>query len=246
MTGRLPNSMLQRLVMRARDPVLRGGSRVEPLLAARHSPTSFSMHSHDGEESSPRHSDHAGIPTTKSAASATTTPHHLLHTQIPSVTSQASFSDTASAARNADVIDQLQPRQSAPSTPSHNANAQRSSRDALAAKPSVVPVVETKLTSMAETDKESMTSDTPIRPVTEAVVRERTPEPLNHRETAALAPRHVAISPPSPAMDILQTRQEITISIGHIEIRGAPTQTAPKRAEFRPRVSLDDFLGGRR
>jgi hypothetical protein len=38
---------------------------------------------------------------------------------------------------------------------------------------------------------------------------------------------------------------QVTISIGHVEIRAAPVSQPPRRPAFRPRVTLDDFLGRR-
>jgi hypothetical protein len=39
------------------------------------------------------------------------------------------------------------------------------------------------------------------------------------------------------------TRPDVTISIGHIEVRAAPPVGQPRaRRPFRPQVSLDDFL----
>lgn len=43
----------------------------------------------------------------------------------------------------------------------------------------------------------------------------------------------------------VESRTEIHISIGHIELRPPPVVTRPQPASFQPRVSLDDFLGRR-
>jgi hypothetical protein len=42
-----------------------------------------------------------------------------------------------------------------------------------------------------------------------------------------------------------QTRTDVTISIGHIEIRAAQPAEPPRRPGFRPRVSLSEFLNRR-
>jgi hypothetical protein len=42
-----------------------------------------------------------------------------------------------------------------------------------------------------------------------------------------------------------KTRMDVTISIGHIEIRAAQAAEPPRRPAFRPRVSLNDFLNQR-
>jgi hypothetical protein len=48
---------------------------------------------------------------------------------------------------------------------------------------------------------------------------------------------------PQTAPDELDARPEVTILIGHIEVRAAPASEPPRaRAPFRPRVTLDDFL----
>ncbi len=37
----------------------------------------------------------------------------------------------------------------------------------------------------------------------------------------------------------------VTISIGHVEIRAAPVSPPPRRPSFRPRMTLDEYLGRR-
>lgn len=50
--------------------------------------------------------------------------------------------------------------------------------------------------------------------------------------------------PREPAADTSTGRPDVTISIGHVEVRAAPPIERPRaRPPFRPRVSLDDFLG---
>jgi len=49
-------------------------------------------------------------------------------------------------------------------------------------------------------------------------------------------------TPPQP--ETADPRPEVTISIGHIEVRAAPVSAPPRAsAPFRPRISLDQFLG---
>jgi hypothetical protein len=52
---------------------------------------------------------------------------------------------------------------------------------------------------------------------------------------------------PEPAPRTGGTGPDVTISIGHIEVRAAPPTERPRtRRPFRPQVSLDDFLSQRR
>lgn len=53
-------------------------------------------------------------------------------------------------------------------------------------------------------------------------------------------------TPPPSAADAIGTRPDVTISIGHIEVRAAPPAEQPRtRQPFRPQVALDDFLSKR-
>ncbi len=51
-------------------------------------------------------------------------------------------------------------------------------------------------------------------------------------------------APPGPAADAPAAGPDVTVSIGHIEVRSAPAPDKPRsRPSFRPQVSLADFLG---
>jgi hypothetical protein len=78
----------------------------------------------------------------------------------------------------------------------------------------------------------------PNQPPTPRQTRSTLPNtsPAHTSQFADLTPSPGS-APPSPP--------EITVSIGHIEVHSANPRPAPRRAEFRPRVSLDDFLGRR-
>ncbi len=80
-----------------------------------------------------------------------------------------------------------------------------------------------------------------VRPVT---------VPARLLPTAARAHAHEGSgrspAPQEPAADIGGGRPDVTISIGHIEVRAAPpVERTRTRPPFRPRVSLDDFLNQR-
>ena len=51
-------------------------------------------------------------------------------------------------------------------------------------------------------------------------------------------------APPGSATDAPAAGPDVTVSIGHIEVRSAPVPDKPRsRPSFRPQVSLADFLG---
>jgi hypothetical protein len=63
------------------------------------------------------------------------------------------------------------------------------------------------------------------------------------RDRPAVSPR---LMPHSPWVDApAGTAPDVTISIGHIEVRAPQVAERPRRPAFRPRVSLDDFLNRR-
>jgi hypothetical protein len=63
------------------------------------------------------------------------------------------------------------------------------------------------------------------------------------RDRPAASPR---LMPHSPWVDApAATAPDVTISIGHIEVRAPQVAERPRRPAFRPRVSLDDFLNRR-
>lgn len=63
------------------------------------------------------------------------------------------------------------------------------------------------------------------------------------RDRPAVSPR---LTPHSPWVDApASTAPDVTVSIGHIEVRAPQVAERPRRPAFRPRVSLDDFLNRR-
>jgi hypothetical protein len=85
---------------------------------------------------------------------------------------------------------------------------------------------------------------------------EQASDTRTHSEAASSAAMFAHRDQPSPrqqpSADVsapVLHANEITISIGHIEVRSAPMPARPRKAAFRPRVTLDDFLkrkpGGR-
>jgi hypothetical protein len=74
--------------------------------------------------------------------------------------------------------------------------------------------------------------------------------PARPLPAAPRAPAHDASGGPQALREATAdnggTRPDVTISIGHIEVRAAPPIERPRsRPPFRPRVSLDDFLSQR-
>jgi hypothetical protein len=52
-----------------------------------------------------------------------------------------------------------------------------------------------------------------------------------------ISKKHSAPGAPAPAAPA-----QVTISIGHVEVRAAPVSQPPRRPAFRPRVTLDEYL----
>jgi len=75
----------------------------------------------------------------------------------------------------------------------------------------------------------------PVRAPHAPVVQVKPPKPAAPAKSQRDAMASTAITP--------EAGPNITISIGHVEVRNAPTPTsAPRRPSFRPGVSLDSFL----
>lgn len=76
------------------------------------------------------------------------------------------------------------------------------------------------------------------------------PIPVTARLRPADLPGHAEVAAQAPAADTTADEPahgpDITVTIGHIEVRAAsPAPARPARAPFRPQVSLTDFLGNR-
>jgi hypothetical protein len=54
---------------------------------------------------------------------------------------------------------------------------------------------------------------------------------------APISKKHSTSSGPAPAAP-----PQVTISIGHVEVRAAPVSQPARRPAFRPRVTLDEYL----
>jgi len=77
-------------------------------------------------------------------------------------------------------------------------------------------------------------------PVTAASVRLRPPAPPARLQAGP----PTAPQPPGQDADTWGGRPEVTVSIGHIEVRSGPASEKPRtRPSFRPEVGLADFLG---
>jgi hypothetical protein len=76
-----------------------------------------------------------------------------------------------------------------------------------------------------------------------------TPERTALAAPAAL-PQHARSQPVEQALFATNSEAppaptQITISIGHVEVRAAPVSLPPRRPAFRPRVTLDEYLSRR-
>lgn len=232
------SSIIQRLVMRARDPAIRGGTRIEPVLAVRYSSSAVSERAQEPLSPVPRAPDSRG---------------HMAGTSLP-----PTHATIAASAALASPVLPVTPRQ-AKSAENGNADAKQRLHHIPAPRLSVDNIESASRTSLTETQTPTPENPAPTREPVEAktilapadapvVTARPLPEnaPVAERTLMPIVstpPRANAAPAREPAANIVQTTQEITISIGHIEIRGAPAQPAPKRSAFRPRISLGDFLG---
>jgi hypothetical protein len=230
------SSIIQRLVMRARDPAVRGGARIEPVLTVRYPTSAFSERTQENVSPAPRSPDSRGS-VSASALSPT-------HATVERRAAQTLLAPPVTPA-------QLKNGESHTEQHQHRAPVQQLDASAIATASSK-PITETlkPLPDNSAPTREPVEAKTVLVPAdATAVIARPMPEstPSAERKISPIvsppAPANVPRSRGTPVADIVQTTQEITISIGHIEIRGAPTPAAPKRSEFRPRISLGDFLG---
>jgi hypothetical protein len=109
--------------------------------------------------------------------------------------------------------------------------------------PSAVPI-----TSLAPITPVAPEPDTALLPPAVAPVDAPAPTasravPAAPVEPAARQPQRP--TPSAPNAEPAPARADITISIGHIEVRAAQVAERPRPPAFRPRVTLDDYLGRR-
>jgi hypothetical protein len=108
--------------------------------------------------------------------------------------------------------------------------------------PSAVPI-----TSLAPITPVAPEPDTALLPPAVAPVDAPAPTTTRAAPAAPIEPaaRQLRPTPSDPHAEPAPARPDIAISIGHIEVRAAQVAERPRPPAFRPRVTLDDYLGRR-
>jgi len=87
----------------------------------------------------------------------------------------------------------------------------------------------------------------PVKEEPEMMRRAQVPATLSRPENTHAAPRsNRVLSQPQGIAEKDRMSTQVTISIGHVEVRAEQPAQQPRRAPFRPRVSLTDFLNQRK
>ncbi|QAU23602.1 hypothetical protein EO087_06070 [Dyella sp. M7H15-1] len=235
------SNILQRMVLRARDPAMRGGARIEPVLAVRHAPSALVERAQENIPAAPR----SPVPSTAHAVPSIDTAVNATLAQ----TWPVSLATTRQATTSSDGHETTEP-------PLHRMPTQQLAAPTIQLAPHGTVAEEHPLADenstppRASVDTKTVFVPT-IAPISTTPSR---PEnaPITERKVTPVAPPPARVdrtySPEPPAANSVQATPEITISIGHIDLRSAPAPSTAKRTEFRPRVSLSEFLAreGRR
>jgi hypothetical protein len=212
------NDMLQRLVKRARNVPEAAILRIEPLLTPRYAPTRASMNtSHPSEI-------HAETIATTNDATRPEPARIIANTSQEEVHDKETATDSEQSTRR-------------PLRPADATSATSKSR----AEPVRATDIGNDPSRVSSDPSGERHAEGVVKPPLQTIVR-----PSQHpaaTRPSAEAPR----TTPAAIYDthvIEENTQNITISIGHVEVRNAPTPapSAPRRPAFRPAVSLDAFL----
>jgi hypothetical protein len=233
------SDMLQRLILRTRDPLAGTTLRIEPLRASRYAQVPLAS------------TNDTGISEIAAETIAT-----AIATPIA----------TTAALPDADR---------SPMSPSthHSAHRPASTDDATnVASVPLKPIARTTTTPTQRAAQSHTQTAAPMEGAPKAIDPAREPTSPKHPMPASLdiATRHVfqpvatrsVTQPPPPSVGIRSTTERaaktagpvttasistnITLSIGHVEVRAAPSPAPARPAAFRPRASLDDVLNRKR
>jgi hypothetical protein len=250
------SSVLERMVRQARAPL----SAVEPLFQSRYAPVTVGAQP-------PQHSltetDEA-VTETESSTQALSAVQPTLPPRVPRVSvgedpartfnsvPDPAPQDAPSQPRARDLFPDGQ-RKSGPSHPPHRLASRPTpeSGSATAEPPVSRPVSDTPVVPRSQPTRVLPRAEPALPPpgdINIAPQQQTSHYPVESasrlpRDRPAVSPR---LMPHSPWVDApAGTAPDVTISIGHIEVRAPQVAERPRRPAFRPRVSLDDFLNRR-
>ena len=237
------SSLLERMVMRTRAPL----PGIEPILQPLYGPPSLSPRPESTSGASewtfpaPESADRpiAGL---SGAPSVLLSPHPDIHISAPAKVTYPADRITPAASVHAGLS--VRPENAAP-TPSPDSEEGHNIKERRA------PATLISILQNAPSATEAADPAATARPSGERAVLQQRPTErpgFKARPDASRPPAGLARSSrPVPGVDSPDANPspEITISIGHIEVRAAQPVERARRPSFRPRVSLNDFLSQR-
>jgi hypothetical protein len=247
------SSLILRMILRARDPTAVIGTPIEPLLTSRYARMNELPHEapHSGiaDRTAPPEADAVNraalaAPTQSLQERRDPRPAELEGARIaPTRAATPRFSENAAPLPTEGDAPQAEPSRLAPRV-AEAAASPIITRPALAAnfepqrEPPRNPLPASRPKDTAG-PADPITAAAPVFPVTARISEQpaaaRTPASHSRMTSTPMAAD-------APVAEAPRLAPDITISIGHIEVRSPAPRPAPRRPEFRPRVSLDAFL----